>query len=465
MKRILLALTVLLVSAAAHLSSATVLFPVGDGVYVIRFAANPDYVLTLRDGNAENVNTVHLWKWKNDNSQKWKVTNQSGKIVIRSMVDENYVLDVKDYDYTNETEIIVYTFHGKDNQIWIPEMQDNGTIVLLTAGDSNYCLDLHNGEAVNDGFIKLYEAHRGEPQQWKFEKVASTSGSTQKTSNTTGSTQNTKKTTTTTSSNTIDDGVYVIRFTNNPDYVLTLKDGKAENVNIVHLWKWKNDNSQKWKVTHTDGKIVVRSMVDNDYVLDVLDYEYANNTQIIVYTFHGSDNQLWIPERLDNGAYLLKTAGDTKYCLDLYKGDAVNGGKIELYNVHKEWPEHWTFEKVSATSGSTQKTTNTTGSTQNLKPDAPETLAGYQDNVGKTYTFTVKADKNAGRVYGGKNNIYTSDSSLSAACVHAGVLKDGSVGKVTVKILADQGNFPSVTRNGITSTWRGAFQILTTNSK
>ena len=30
--------------------------PIADGVYVIKFAAKPDYVLTLRDGNADNVN-------------------------------------------------------------------------------------------------------------------------------------------------------------------------------------------------------------------------------------------------------------------------------------------------------------------------------------------------------------------------------------------------------------------------
>lgn len=291
----------------------------------------------------------------------------------------------------------------------------------------------------------------------------------------------------------IAEGVYVIKFTHDPDYVLTLKDGNASNANIVHLWKWKNDNSQKWKVTHKDGKIVIRSMVDNNYVLDALDYIYDNNTQIYVFTYHGGNNQLWVPEKLSNGSYIVKIAGNTKYCLDLYKGNAKNGGKIELYNAHKDWPEQWTFEKVSSTTSSTQKTTGTTsntqktgnttsttgstqktgnsnttsGSTQNLKPNAPESMTDYQENIGKTYTFIVKGNINGGSIYGGKNNIYTSDSDLSVACVHAGILKDGSVGKVTVKVLADQGSYPSLTRNGITSgewgAWRGAYQILADN--
>lgn len=263
----------------------------------------------------------------------------------------------------------------------------------------------------------------------------------------------------------IAEGVYVIKFTHDPDYVLTLKDGNASNANIVHLWKWKNENSQKWKVTHKDGKIVIRSMVDNNYVLDALDYIYDNNTQIYVFTYHGGNNQLWVPEKLSNGSYIVKIAGNTKYCLDLYKGNAKNGGKIELYNVHKEWPEHWTFEKVSATTSNTQKTSNTSNTTSNTqktsttnnatnstnaKPNAPQNMMDYMNNVGQTYTFTVKGD-DQGMIWGGKNNVYTVDSDLATACVHAGLVKKGGVVKVKVKILGAQSEFPSVTRNGITS--------------
>ena len=145
---------------------------------------------------------------------------------------------------------------------------------------------------------------------------------------------------------TVEDGVYVIRFTHNPEYVLTLKDGKAVNNGVVHLWKWQNTNAQKWKVTHKDGKIAIRSMVDPNFALDVKSFNYSNNADIILYKYLGNDNQLWIPERLDNGSYLLKTAGNPSFCIDLYKGQATNGGKIELYNAHKLWPEWWTLEKV-----------------------------------------------------------------------------------------------------------------------
>ena len=305
---------------------------IADGEYVIKFAKNPDYVLTLKNGNASNANLVHLWKWKNDNSQKWKVTHTNGKIVIRSKVNNNYVLDVTGYAYTDDTQIQIYEYHGADNQLWIPEQLNNGSYALMIAGNPDYCLDLYNGIANNDNKIELWRAHKGFQQQWIFEKTYG--------SNSNNNNNNTSN------PNDIADGVYVIRFTNNPNYVLTLQDSKASNVNLVHLWQWRNDNSQKWRVTHTNGKIAIRSMVDNNYVFDVLDYKYENGTQIIVYTYHGRDNQLWIPERMNNGSYVLKTAGNQNLCLDLLNGNAVNDQKIMLYQAHKGWQQQWTFEKV-----------------------------------------------------------------------------------------------------------------------
>ena len=148
------------------------------------------------------------------------------------------------------------------------------------------------------------------------------------------------------SSQEIEDGVYIIRFSHDPVYVLTLKDGKAVNDNIVHLWKNQNTNAQKWKVTHEKGKIAIRSMVDPTYALDVKSFNYSNNAEIILYKYHGGDNQLWVPERINERSHILKIAGNPSFCLDLFEGRAVNGGVVELYNAHKLWPEWWTFEKV-----------------------------------------------------------------------------------------------------------------------
>jgi hypothetical protein len=93
---------------------------------------------------------------------------------------------------------------------------------------------------------------------------------------------------------------------------------------------------------------------------------------------------------------------------------------------------------------------------------APQNLLGLQNQVGQTFTFTVTGAANGGGIWG--TNIYTLDSSLPMAAVHAGVLKAGQTGVVKVKIVVPPPNFVGSTRNGVTSgdfaAFQGAFQIL-----
>ena len=59
--------------------------------------------------------------------------------------------------------------------------------------------------------------------------------------------------------------------------------------------------------------------------------------------------------------------------------------------------------------------------------------------------------------------VYTDDSSLATAAVHAGVLRAGEEGVVKVTILRDQGPYQGSERNGVTSSsyssWYGAFRV------
>jgi hypothetical protein len=91
----------------------------------------------------------------------------------------------------------------------------------------------------------------------------------------------------------------------------------------------------------------------------------------------------------------------------------------------------------------------------------PGNLMQLQGNIGKTYRFRVTGNPN-GAVWG--TDVYTSDSSLEAAAVHAGVLRPGQTGVVRVTIVAPPPVFGGSTRNGVTSMpfngFPGAYKIL-----
>lgn len=84
----------------------------------------------------------------------------------------------------------------------------------------------------------------------------------------------------------------------------------------------------------------------------------------------------------------------------------------------------------------------------------PGTLTGYRTKIGKTFYFHV-VGSTQGSLWG--TEVYTYDSALAVAAVHAGVLKAGQRGVVKVTILEAPNQFMGSIQNGVRSTGFGAF--------
>jgi hypothetical protein len=90
----------------------------------------------------------------------------------------------------------------------------------------------------------------------------------------------------------------------------------------------------------------------------------------------------------------------------------------------------------------------------------PGTLHNLHNQLGKTFHFRVTGAVN-GSVWG--TDVYTSDSSLAAAAVHAGVLQPGQTGIVRVTIVPPPPTYVGSNRQGVASSaygnYPGAYQV------
>lgn len=84
----------------------------------------------------------------------------------------------------------------------------------------------------------------------------------------------------------------------------------------------------------------------------------------------------------------------------------------------------------------------------------PGSLTDYTSKFGTRVAFTVTGNVN-GSLWG--SDVYTLDSTLATAAVHAGVLKNGQTGVVNVEIIMPPASFDASTRNGVTSFPWGAY--------
>lgn len=91
---------------------------------------------------------------------------------------------------------------------------------------------------------------------------------------------------------------------------------------------------------------------------------------------------------------------------------------------------------------------------------APLNLVGYRNKVGSVFQFTVTGT-NTGAVWG--TDVYTDDSSVATAAVHAGVLAVGETKTVTLTILPGQSSYAASTRNNIKASswgaWSGSYSF------
>jgi len=87
--------------------------------------------------------------------------------------------------------------------------------------------------------------------------------------------------------------------------------------------------------------------------------------------------------------------------------------------------------------------------------DAPINMHGLCETVGTTYYFRV-AGVTEGQLWG--TDIYSGDSTIGAAAVHAGLLKPGETNLLRVTVVTPPEKFPGTVRNGVTSTEYGRYQ-------
>jgi len=86
----------------------------------------------------------------------------------------------------------------------------------------------------------------------------------------------------------------------------------------------------------------------------------------------------------------------------------------------------------------------------------PGLLRATPGEIGKRYLFEVIGSVD-GAIWG--TEVYTSDSHLGTAAVHAGVLKPGKKGIIKVYILPGQRNYAGSESNGVTSRAWGKWNV------
>jgi beta-lactamase regulating signal transducer with metallopeptidase domain len=134
-----------------------------------------------------------------------------------------------------------------------------------------------------------------------------------------------------------------------------------------------------------------------------------------------------------------------------YDGSARNGVTTSNY---ADWPGSYRVEPTPGRPAGYGPPPAAPGDAPAVLP-ADGTLLSFQDRVGQSFVFRVTGTTD--RTIWGGPDAYTTDSPLTTAAVHAGVLPAGEEGVVRVTILPGRPSYPAEARNGLASQAWGAF--------
>lgn len=300
-----------------------------DGTYTISTLLNSNYVLDVKDGSTSNGANIQLYESNDTAAQQFKVSHDSQGYVTFTNVKSGRVLDLNGAIVKDAGNIQQYTSNGTRAQKWIVKQDGNGYVVM-SAINPNYILDLNGGSVRNGSNIQLHSVTGLNSQRWNITKYVSKDERINSLA-----AQN---------KNTLADGVYEINSVKNSNYTLDVNSASTRNGANVQLYLRNGTQAQAFRVSHDSQGFVTFTNINSGKVIDLDGAITKNGRNIHQYASNGTRAQKWIVQQSGSG-YSIVSAIDTSFVLDLRNGTVSSGSNIQLYKSNNTAAQQWTFSK------------------------------------------------------------------------------------------------------------------------
>ena len=300
-----------------------------DGTYTISTLLNSNYVLDVKDGSTSNGANIQLYEANDTAAQQFKVSHDSQGYVTFTNVKSGRVLDLNGAVVKDAGNIQQYTSNGTRAQKWIVKQDGNGYVVM-SAINPNYILDLSGGSVRNGSNVQIYSAKGSNSQRWNITKYVSKE---QRINNLAAQNKNA-----------ISDGVYEIRSAKNNNYTLDVNSASSRNGANIQLYLRNGTQAQAFRVSHDLQGFVTFTNVNSGKVIDLDGAITKNGRNIHQYASNGTRAQKWIVQKSGSG-YAIVSAIDTSFALDIRNGTVYSGSNIQLYKSNNTAAQQWNFSK------------------------------------------------------------------------------------------------------------------------
>ena len=292
-----------------------------DGTYVIKSAINNNYVLDVVGGSQVSGANVQLYENINIASQRFEVKHIGNGYYLITAVHSGKALDVANGGMTAGTNVWQCNLNNSSAQQWIIQDAGDGYYYLISKCNGLY-LDAANGIAANGTNIAVCYGNKSNAQKFKFEEYNASAPIEQ----------------------TLENGTYVIKSAINNDYVLDVDNGSQISGANVQLYEYAGGANQRFNVSYIGDGFYTITAVHSGNVLDVANAGQIAGTNVWQCTPNGADAQKWFLQYVGNGYYNIISKCNGLY-LDATNGIAANGTNIDVAYGNGSNAQKFTFMK------------------------------------------------------------------------------------------------------------------------
>jgi len=319
-----------------------------NGYWVISSAWDSRFVVDLNGAKLNNENKIQMYTGNGSNAQAWKllkigktreelddlaVNNRNnlsdGIYTINSSLNSTFVLDVNGGSKANFGNIQLYKNNGTVAQGWKVNHDSKGYVTFINVG-SGKAIDVKNGYSQNEQNISQYDSNNTYAQKWIVIKDG--------------------------------DGFKIVSALND-NFVLDLSNGQVKNMANIQLYKENGTSAQRWyfqtyesirqkmdkmakqyNAKIEEGTYIISTASNPNYSLDVKYGSINRGANVWLYSTNATNAQKWILKKDSIGYITFVNVGSNK-ALDVTDGKAENGSNIQQYDVNDTYAQKWITKK------------------------------------------------------------------------------------------------------------------------
>ena len=300
------------------------------GAFVVSSAVDGSQVLDVPGASKDEGTAVQLFARNDSDAQTFEFEKtDDGFYIIKNTRSGLYLTLYTTWaELRNTSAVTQQGYYGGLSQKWCIKSVGNGQYVISSAMDCSMVLDVSGGVAQNGSAVQAYTDNGTAAQRWSFEPAKTVRERVDELA--------------AANAGTVAAGTYAVRSALSSSCVLDAAGAGTADGTAAQTWSANGTDAQAWLVEDAGAGYVTVRNAASGLALDVPGGSACSGAQLQLWTPNGSWAQRWVAVRDGAGVRLVSALND-KLSVDLPGASTADGSRLQLYSDNGTAAQRWSF--------------------------------------------------------------------------------------------------------------------------